>query len=88
MESLTMSTSQLEKNIAFCIDECEMNDDQIGDILRCIEREHIASVEHFMEEFVFICYDEDGVEDVNQLGKLHDPDYLSIAEFNALHWEQ
>ena len=63
MESLTMKTTQLEKNIAFCIDECDMDDDQIGDILRCIEREHIASVEHFMEEFVFICYDEDGVED-------------------------
>ena len=36
MEFLTMSTSQLEKNIAFCIDECNMDDEQIGDILRCI----------------------------------------------------
>ena len=49
--------TQLEKNIAFCIDECNMDDEQIGDILRCIERENVPSVEHFFEEFVFICYD-------------------------------
>ena len=78
----------LEQNIAFCIDECNFDDEQIGDILRCIERENIASVEHFLEEFVFICYDEDGEEDINQLERLHDPEYLNIAEFNALYWEQ
>ena len=83
-----MSQSQLEKNIAFCIDECNMKDEEIGDILRCIERENIASVEHFLEEFVFICYDEDGEEDIKQLERLHDPEYLNIAEFNALYWEQ
>ena len=82
-----MSQSQLEKNIAFCIDECNMDDEQIGDILRCIERENVPSVEHFFEEFVFICYDEDGEEDVNQLDRLHDPNYLNIAEFNSLYWE-
>ena len=80
--------TQLEKNIAFCIDECNFDDEQIGDILRCIERVNIASVEHFLEEFVFICYDEDGEEDINQLERLHDPEYLNIAEFNALYWEQ
>ena len=78
----------LERNIAFCIDECNMEDEQIGEILRCIERENVASVEHFFEEFVFICYNEDGEEDVDALGKLHDPEYLNIAEFNALYWEQ
>ena len=77
----------LEQNIAFCIDECNFDDEQIGDILRCIERENIASVEHFLEEFVFICYDEDGEEDINQLERLHNPEYLNIAEFNALYWE-
>lgn len=79
--------TMLEQNIAFCIDECNFDDEQIGDILRCIERENIASVEHFLEEFVFICYDEDGEEDINQLERLHDPEYLNIAEFNALYWE-
>jgi len=77
----------LEKNIAFCIDECEMENEEIGDVLRCIERLNVATVEQFFEEFVFICYDEDGEEDVKQLDRLHDPEYLNIAEFNALYWE-
>ena len=77
----------LEQNIAFCIDECDMKDQEIGDVLRCIERLIVATVEHFFEEFVFICYNEDGEEDVDALGKLHDPEYLNIAEFNALYWE-
>ena len=79
--------TMLEQNIAFCIDECNFDDEQIGDILRCIVRENKASVEHFLEEFVFICYDEDGEEDINQLERLHDPEYLNIAEFNALYSE-
>ena len=54
------NTAQLEKNIAFCIDDCDMNDDQIGEMLRCIERMGIASVEHFCEEFVFVEIDENG----------------------------
>ena len=78
----------LEQNIAFCIDECDMKDEEIGDVLRCIERLNVPTVEQFFEEFVFICYDENGDEDVDQLGKLHDPEYLNIAEFNALYWEQ
>ncbi len=31
-------TIQLEKNIAFCIDELELDDYSIGEMLRCIER--------------------------------------------------
>ena len=75
------NTAQLEANIAFCIDECEMEDEQIGDMLRCIERMGIESVEHFCEEFVFV--DEEGhVSD-----KLHNDEYLSIADFNSMYWE-
>ena len=75
------NTAQLEANIAFCIDECDMEDEQIGEMLRCIERMGIASVEHFCEEFVFV--DEEGhVSD-----KLHNDEYLNIAEFNAMYWE-
>ena len=72
---------QLEKNIGFCIDQCDMDDNQIGEMLRCIERMGIASVEHFCEEFVFID-DDGGFSD-----RLHDDEYLNIAEFNALYWE-
>ena len=76
---------QLEKNIGFCIDQCDMDDDQIGEMLRCIERMGIASVEHFCEEFVFVAIDEDGEDYV--CDDWHNDEYLNIAEFNAMYWE-
>ena len=80
-------TAQLENNIAYCIDDLNLSDDQIGEILRCIERLSIQSVEHFCEEFVFVCEDEDGEEDVDALNRVHDDNYLNIADFNSLYWE-
>ena len=73
--------TQLEKDIAFCIDEMDLADEEIGEMLRCIERLGVNSVEHFCEEFVFI--DEDGGFSDN----LHNDEYLNIAEFNAMYWE-
>ncbi len=73
--------TQLEKNIAFCIDECEMENEQIGEILRAIEKLGIQSVEYFCEEFIFV----DGNGEVSR--QWHDDDYLSIADFNSMHWE-
>ena len=71
-------TKQLEANIAFCVDELDLDDTSIGDMLRCIEKLGIASVEYFCEEFVFICEDEDGNEDTDALNRCHDDDYLKI----------
>ena len=71
-------TKQLEANIAFCVDELDLDDNSIGEMLRCIERLGIASVEYFCEEFVFICEDEDGNEDVDALNRCHDDNYLPI----------
>jgi len=79
------NTAQLEKNIAFCIDECDMGDEQIGEMLRCIERMGIESVEHFCEEFVFVEIDDDGEDYVSD--DWHNDEYLNIAEFNAMYWE-
>ncbi len=73
-----MSTEQLEKDIAFCIDEMDLADDEIGDILRACERLGGISVEYFCEEFVFACYDEDGNEDLDALDRCHDDDHLKI----------
>ena len=81
------NTAQLESNIAFCIDELDLEDEQIGEMLRCIERLGIPSVEYFCEEFVFVCLDEDGCEDIEALSRCHDDEHLNIAEFNALYWE-
>ena len=71
-------TKQLEANIAFCIDELDLDNNSIGEMLRCIERLGIASVEYFCEEFVFICEDDDGCEDIDAQNRCHDDDYLKI----------
>ena len=63
--------TQLEKDIAFCIDECGMDDNQVGEMLRTCEQLGGISCEYFAEEFVF-CDDKDAIE------RYHDSDYLSI----------
>ena len=78
------NTVQLEKDIAFCIDELDLTNDEIGDILRACERLGGIAVEHFCEEFVFICEDENGEEDVDALNRVHDDDYLSLDWFNTI----
>ena len=63
--------TQLEKDIAFCIDDCGMDDNQIGDMLRVCEELGIISCEYFAEEFVFL-------DDKDAIERYHDPDYLKI----------
>ena len=62
---------QLEKDIAFCIDDCGMDDEQIGDMLRVCEKLGGISCEYFAEEFVF-CDDKDAIE------RYHNEEYLKI----------
>ena len=69
--------TQIERDIAFCIDELDLADEAIGELLRACERLGGISVEYFLEEFVF----EGGEAD-----EYHDSNYLSIAEFNSLYW--
>ena len=52
------NTEQLEKNNAICIDESEIDDEQVGEMLSAIESISIQSVEYFCEEFGFICEDD------------------------------
>ena len=68
----TKCKSQIEKDIAFCIDECNMNDEQIGDMLRATEELGNISVEYFCEEFIFVDENQE-VQD-----RWHDDDYLKI----------
>mgnify|MGYP001158205105 FL=1 len=72
---------QLEKDIAFCIDECDMDDEQIGEMLRACETLGGIGVEYFCEEFIFV--NEDGEAEM----QWHEDEYLSIADFNSLYWE-
>ena len=67
-----MKTEQLERDIAFCIDELDLSNDEIGDILRACERLGNIPVEYFCEEFIFECDVEDEVD------RLHDENYLTI----------
>ena len=47
-----MKTTQLEKNIAYLIDELDYNDTQIGLILRALEKANVTSAEYFVNEFL------------------------------------
>ena len=75
------SKSQLERDIAFCIDELQLSNEQIGELLRASEKLG-CSVEYFCEEFIFDCDNDD-----EQLERVHNDEHLNIAEFNALYWE-
>ena len=63
--------TQLEKDIAFCIDDCGMDDNQIGEMLRVCEELGNISCEYFAEEFIFL-------DDKDTIERYHDPDYLRI----------
>ena len=64
---------QLEKDIEFCIDICQMNDEQIGDMLRVCEQLGGISCEYFAEEFVFL-----SGENQEHIRRYHDDSYLPI----------
>ena len=66
------TNTQLEKDIAYCIDYLDLSDSQIGEMLRCCEQLGNITVEYFCEEFIFQC---DNEEDVH---RLHDDNYLKI----------
>ena len=62
----------LQNDIAYCIDYLELNDTQIGEMLRACEQLGGISVEYICEEFIFQCDNED------ELDRLHDDNYLKI----------
>jgi hypothetical protein len=66
------ATTQLEKDIAFCIDELDLANDQIGELLRACEKLGNISCEYFCEEFIFECDTEE------ELDRLHNDNYLKI----------
>ena len=72
-------TAQLQEDIAYCIDDCNLGDEMIGNVLRSCEELGNISAEYLMEEFVFEGGDCEKYDDIN---------YLNIAEFNAMYWEQ
>ena len=75
---MNTSTIQIEKDIMFLQDICDMTKDQCDDIINACEDLGGISAEYFCEEFVFICEDEDGNEDLDALNRVHDDNYLTI----------
>ena len=72
-------TEQLQNDIAYCIEEYNLSNEMIGNVLRSCEELGNISAEYLMEEFVFEGGDCEKYDDIN---------YLNIAEFNSLYWEQ
>ena len=68
-----------EKDIAFCIDILEMTDEQIGEMLRVCDKLGGISAEYFCDECIFEC-------EPDEVDRIHDDEYLSIAEFNGMYW--
>ena len=57
-------TTQIEKDIEYCIDYLDLSDHQIGEMLRTCEQLGNITVEYFCEEFIFEC---DSEEEVHRL---------------------
>ena len=75
---MNSSIQQIEQDILFLQDECDMTSNQCNEIIRACEDLGGISAEYFCEEFVFICEDENGEEDVDALNRVHDDNYLRI----------
>ena len=76
-----MNPDQTIQDLKFCIETLGLNDDQINEMMEVTEELGIRT-QYFADEFIFITGR--GIEEDS---KLHNPDYLNIAVFNATHWE-
>ena len=78
------SSTQIATDITWLQDNCEMTNRQCDDVINACEDLGGISAEYFCEEFIFICEDEDGNEDIDALNRVHDDDYLSLDWFNTV----
>jgi hypothetical protein len=74
---MTTTSTKLQNDIAFCIDELDLSNEQIGELLRACENLSDISCEYFCEEFIV---DDNTEEDI------HDPEYLNIKEVNRIYY--
>tara|TARA_B100000287_G_scaffold378877_1_gene381596 strand:+ start:321 stop:560 length:240 start_codon:yes stop_codon:yes gene_type:complete len=72
-------TESIQQDIEYCIDEYNLSNEMIGNVLRSCEELGNISAQYLMEEFVFEGGDCEKYDDIN---------YLNIAHFNALYWDQ
>ena len=69
---------QTIEDLKFCVETLGMNDEQ-GEEFMAITSEFGVRPEYFSNEFIFLTG-----RGLEEDGKLHDPDYLNIAVFNAM----
>ena len=69
---------QTIEDLKFCVETLGMNDEQVEEYLN-ITSEFGVRPEYFSNEFIFLTG-----RGLKEDGKLHDPDYLNIAVFNAM----
>ncbi len=70
-KSSTQRISDIQRDVAYCIDVLGLNNEQIGVVFRCAEELGNFSVQYFMEEFIFDAPEEDVLN-------YADPNYLKI----------
>ena len=73
--------NQLDQTIddlKFCIETLGMNDEEVEESMN-VTSEFGVRPQYFSNEFIFLTG-----RGLEEDGKLHDPDYLNIAVFNAM----
>ena len=69
---------QTIEDLKFCVETLGMNDDEVEEFMD-ITGQFGVRPEYFSNEFIFLTG-----RGLEEDGKLHDPDYLNIAVFNAM----
>ena len=69
---------QTIEDLEFCIETLGMNDDEVEEFMN-VTSEFGVRPKYFSNEFIFLTG-----RGLEEDGKLHDPDYLNIAVFNAM----
>ena len=77
------SASQLLHDIEWLEDNLNIVGRECDEVLAACERLGGLSAEYFCEEFIFMCEDENGEEDVEALNRVHDDEYLKIDWMNC-----
>ena len=72
------SASQLLHDVEWLEDNLNIIGRECDEVLNACEKLGGLSAEYFCEEFIFMCEDENGEEDVEALDRVHDDDYLKI----------
>ena len=72
------SSNQLLRDVEWLEDNLNIIGRECDEVLNACEKLGGLSAEYFCEEFIFMCEDENGEEDVEALNRVHDDEYLKI----------